>query len=74
MAAIKVAQLGLENTCIEKRGALGGTCLNVSCIPSKVRFKFTYFFCLVLLRSDYLICFSIAISFGVDLCCLSVSL
>lgn len=36
MAAIKAAQLGLKTTCIEKRGALGGTCLNVGCIPSKV--------------------------------------
>ncbi|KAG7026370.1 Dihydrolipoyl dehydrogenase 2, mitochondrial, partial [Cucurbita argyrosperma subsp. argyrosperma] len=36
VAAIKAAQLGLKTTCIEKRGALGGTCLNVGCIPSKV--------------------------------------
>ncbi len=35
MAAIKAAQLGLSTVCIEKRGALGGTCLNVGCIPSK---------------------------------------
>ncbi|XP_024985113.1 dihydrolipoyl dehydrogenase, mitochondrial-like isoform X2 [Cynara cardunculus var. scolymus] len=35
VAAIKAAQLGLKTTCIEKRGALGGTCLNVGCIPSK---------------------------------------
>lgn len=34
-AAIKAAQLGLNVTCVEKRGALGGTCLNVGCIPSK---------------------------------------
>lgn len=34
-AAIKAAQLGLKVTCVEKRGALGGTCLNVGCIPSK---------------------------------------
>lgn len=38
VAAIKAAQLGLKTTCIEKRGALGGTCLNVGCIPSKVLF------------------------------------
>lgn len=37
VAAIKAAQLGLKTTCIEKRGTLGGTCLNVGCIPSKVR-------------------------------------
>jgi glycine/D-amino acid oxidase-like deaminating enzyme len=36
VAAIKAAQLGLRTTCIEKRGTLGGTCLNVGCIPSKV--------------------------------------
>jgi len=35
VAAIKAAQLGLKTTCVEKRGALGGTCLNVGCIPSK---------------------------------------
>ena len=35
MAAIKAAQLGLNTVCIEKRGSLGGTCLNVGCIPSK---------------------------------------
>eukprot|EP01084_Bolivina_argentea_P018318 34097_1 len=33
--AIKAAQLGLKTTCIEGRGTLGGTCLNVGCIPSK---------------------------------------
>eukprot|EP00177_Eucheuma_denticulatum_P003539 GFKZ01006394.1.p1 GENE.GFKZ01006394.1~~GFKZ01006394.1.p1 ORF type:complete len:494 (+),score=74.94 GFKZ01006394.1:233-1714(+) len=35
VAAIKAAQLGLSVTCVEKRGTLGGTCLNVGCIPSK---------------------------------------
>merc|ERR1711920_461396 len=35
VAAIKCAQLGLSTTCIEGRGKLGGTCLNVGCIPSK---------------------------------------
>lgn len=35
VAAIKAAQLGLKTTCIEGRGTLGGTCLNVGCIPSK---------------------------------------
>lgn len=35
VAAIKGAQEGLTVTCIEKRGTLGGTCLNVGCIPSK---------------------------------------
>jgi len=35
VAAIKAGQLGMKVTCIEKRGTLGGTCLNVGCIPSK---------------------------------------
>lgn len=35
VAAIKAAQLGLNTVCVEKRGSLGGTCLNVGCIPSK---------------------------------------
>ena len=35
VAAIKAAQLGFKTACVEKRGALGGTCLNVGCIPSK---------------------------------------
>ncbi|KAJ3297436.1 dihydrolipoamide dehydrogenase precursor [Borealophlyctis nickersoniae] len=35
VAAIKASQLGLKTACVEGRGALGGTCLNVGCIPSK---------------------------------------
>jgi pyruvate/2-oxoglutarate dehydrogenase complex dihydrolipoamide dehydrogenase (E3) component len=35
VASIKAGQEGLKVACIEKRGALGGTCLNVGCIPSK---------------------------------------
>ncbi len=35
VAAIRAAQLGLSVACVEKRGTLGGTCLNVGCIPSK---------------------------------------
>ncbi len=35
VCAIRAAQLGLSVACVEKRGALGGTCLNVGCIPSK---------------------------------------
>ncbi|KAK1038175.1 dihydrolipoamide dehydrogenase precursor, partial [Friedmanniomyces endolithicus] len=35
VAAIKAGQEGLKVACIEKRGSLGGTCLNVGCIPSK---------------------------------------
>mmetsp|Transcript_5683 Transcript_5683/g.16778 ORF Transcript_5683/g.16778 Transcript_5683/m.16778 type:complete len:494 (+) Transcript_5683:95-1576(+) len=35
VAAIKASQLGLKTACVESRGTLGGTCLNVGCIPSK---------------------------------------
>ena len=35
VAAIRAAQLGLRTACVEKDPALGGTCLNVGCIPSK---------------------------------------
>ncbi len=35
VGAIKAAQLGLRTACVEMRGTLGGTCLNVGCIPSK---------------------------------------
>ena len=34
-AAIRLGQLGLTAACIDKRGAFGGTCLNIGCIPSK---------------------------------------
>ncbi|CAO3407706.1 dihydrolipoyl dehydrogenase [Azospirillum largimobile] len=35
VCAIRAAQLGFKVACVEKRGTLGGTCLNVGCIPSK---------------------------------------
>ena len=35
VAAIRAAQLGMRVACVEKDAALGGTCLNVGCIPSK---------------------------------------
>src|SRR5579864_3936816 len=35
VCAIRAAQLGLKVACIDKRAALGGTCLNIGCIPSK---------------------------------------
>ena len=35
VCAIRAAQLGLKTACIESRSTLGGTCLNVGCIPSK---------------------------------------
>jgi dihydrolipoamide dehydrogenase len=35
VASIRAAQLGMKVACVEMRGSLGGTCLNVGCIPSK---------------------------------------
>lgn len=35
VAAIRAAQLGMKVACVDKRKSLGGTCLNVGCIPSK---------------------------------------
>src|SRR5499426_3640620 len=35
VAAIRAAQLGMKVACVEKRPMLGGTCLNIGCIPSK---------------------------------------
>jgi len=42
VAAIKAGQRGLKTVCVEKRGALGGTCLNVGCIPSKALLNATH--------------------------------
>jgi len=44
VAAIKGGQMGLKTVCIEKRGSLGGTCLNVGCIPSKALLHSTHKF------------------------------
>jgi dihydrolipoamide dehydrogenase len=44
VAAIKASQLGLKTACIEGRGSLGGTCLNVGCIPSKALLHSTELF------------------------------
>ena len=44
VAAIRAAQLGLKTACVEGRGALGGTCLNVGCMPSKVLLHSTELF------------------------------
>ena len=35
VCAIRLSQLGIKTACIDARGALGGTCLNIGCIPSK---------------------------------------
>lgn len=44
VGAIKAAQLGLKVACVESRGSLGGTCLNVGCIPSKALLNATHHF------------------------------
>ena len=40
-AAIRASQLGMKVACIEKRSTLGGTCLNVGCIPSKALLNYS---------------------------------
>lgn len=42
--AIRAGQLGLNVACVEFRGSLGGTCLNVGCIPSKALLQSSEFF------------------------------
>tara|TARA_Y100000741_G_scaffold220585_1_gene168132 strand:- start:12 stop:1409 length:1398 start_codon:yes stop_codon:yes gene_type:complete len=41
VCAIRLSQLGLKTACIESRGTLGGTCLNIGCIPSKNLLNFS---------------------------------
>lgn len=44
VSAIRAAQLGLKTACVEKRSSLGGTCLNVGCIPSKALLEVSHKF------------------------------
>lgn len=44
VAAIKSAQLGMKTACIEKNPTLGGTCLNIGCIPSKSLLNNSYYY------------------------------
>ncbi|HCK18839.1 MAG TPA: dihydrolipoyl dehydrogenase, partial [Thalassospira sp.] len=44
VCAIRAAQLGLKVACVEKRGTLGGTCLNIGCIPSKALLHSSHLF------------------------------
>jgi dihydrolipoamide dehydrogenase len=44
IAAIRAAQLGMSVACVEKRTSLGGTCLNVGCIPSKALLHSSYLY------------------------------
>ena len=41
VCAIRLSQLGIKTACIESRGSLGGTCLNIGCIPSKNLLNFS---------------------------------
>jgi len=41
VCAIRLAQLGFKTACVDSRGSLGGTCLNVGCIPSKNLLNFS---------------------------------
>src|SRR5947209_2480505 len=50
VAAIRAAQLGLRVACVDKRAALGGTCLNVGCIPSKALLDSSEWFALAQTR------------------------
>lgn len=47
VAAIRAAQLGFKTACIEKRKTLGGTCLNVGCIPSKTLLESSHQYALI---------------------------
>ncbi|KAF3819021.1 hypothetical protein GH733_013171 [Mirounga leonina] len=44
VAAIKAAQLGFKTVCVEKNETLGGTCLNVGCIPSKALLNNSHYY------------------------------
>lgn len=44
VAAIKASQLGLKTVCVEKNPTLGGTCLNVGCIPSKALLNNSHYY------------------------------
>ena len=44
VGAIRAAQLGLKVACVEMRGSLGGTCLNIGCIPSKALLQSSHLF------------------------------
>ena len=52
VAAIRAAQLGLKTACAESRETLGGTCLNVGCIPSKAMLHASEYFDAAAQRRD----------------------
>ena len=50
IACIRAAQLGMKVVCIDSRATLGGTCLNVGCIPSKAMLDSSEYFALAKTR------------------------
>ena len=44
VCAIRLSQLGIKTACVESRESLGGTCLNIGCIPSKIYYIFQKIF------------------------------
>ena len=44
VGAIRASQLGLKTAIVEKQKSLGGTCLNVGCIPSKAMLQSSHYF------------------------------
>src|SRR4051812_6213146 len=52
VAAIRAAQLGFKTACIERGPTLGGTCLNVGCIPSKALLDSSELFHLIQHKAD----------------------
>src|SRR5262245_36804868 len=52
VAAIRAAQLGMRVACVDKRAALGGTCLNIGCIPSKALLDSSEYYALARSRFD----------------------
>ena len=66
MAAIRAGQLGLKTLCIEKSSCLGGTCLNVGCIPSKALLQATEYYSLMQKGAEKfgIVCDSVSIDFG----------
>jgi dihydrolipoamide dehydrogenase len=53
VAAIRAAQLGMKVACVDKRAALGGTCLNIGCIPSKALLESTELYYLARTRFQH---------------------
>lgn len=66
VAAVRAAQLGLKTACIEKEKTLGGTCLNVGCIPSKALLQSSEHYAWIQhdAESQGIVCKEISFDFG----------